>query len=84
MSSARRDRRSEGVEFVHEDDDSITARDGETGLARGGETRAEALSNLADVLALAAGEGESIEDAEAFLADNDVEPASDVERPPWE
>lgn len=84
MSSARRERRSDGVEFIHEDDGSITARDFETGLARGGATRAEALSRLAEVLALAADEGESIEDPAAFLAANDIEPASNVEQPPWE
>jgi len=42
----------EGVEFVTEYDGSITAVDGETGIARGGETRAQALRMLADVLAL--------------------------------
>lgn len=42
MSSATRDDRNQGVVFEHEDDGSITATDLETGLARGGDTRAEA------------------------------------------
>ncbi len=62
MASAPRDGDDHlgSVEFVREDDGSITARDLETGLARGGDTRAEALSQLAEVLALEAGEGEPV------------------------
>jgi len=81
MASARRDRREDGVEFLHEDDGSVTARDLETGLARGGPTRADALSTLAEVLALHDGDGA---DPEAFFEAADVEPAVDVETPPWE
>jgi len=55
------------VEFIHEPDGSITAQDTETGLARGGKTRAEALSQLAEVLALENGEGEPIDDEDTFL-----------------
>lgn len=84
MASTRRERPSDGIEFVREDDGSITARDLETGLARGGATRVEALSELADVLALAAEDGDSIEDPDEFLAENGVESASGVEQPPWE
>lgn len=84
MASTSRERRSDGVEFVHEDDGTVTARDIETGLARGGGTRAEALAQLAEVLALATDEGDTIEDVAAFLEENDIEPASTVERPPWE
>lgn len=84
MASARRDRREDGVEFLHEDDGSVTARDLETGLARGGPTRADALSNLAEVLALHDGDGSEIEDPDAFLEEADVDPAVDVETPPWE
>jgi hypothetical protein len=58
MASTTRDERAEGVESVHEDDGTVTARDLETGLARGGETRAEALRTLAEVIALAEGEGD--------------------------
>ena len=60
-------------EFIHEDDGSITARDIETGLARGGESKAEALSQLAEVLALEAGEGSPVtdEDLEELGLDRD-------------
>lgn len=63
-----------GVEFVREDDGSVTARDLETGLARGGETRAEALAQLAEVLELQEGGGESIEDPDAFLREAGIDP----------
>lgn len=71
MASTTRDREddSEGVEFVREDDGSITARDLETGLARGGDTRAEALAQLAEVLELHEGGGEPIEDPNEFLTE---------------
>ncbi|WP_042662930.1 hypothetical protein [Haloferax sp. ATB1] len=64
MASATRngDDDFEGVEFIREDDGSITARDTETGLARGGDTRAEALSQLAEALVLHEGGGEPITD----------------------
>lgn len=55
------------VEFVREDDGSITARDLETGLARGGDSRAEALAQLAEVLELHEGGGEPIENPDEFL-----------------
>ena len=40
----------DGVEFIHEDDGSITARETETGVASFGDTRAEALATLAEAL----------------------------------
>ena len=43
MASTTRDNRADGVEFIHEDDGRITARDLETGVASYGETKAEAL-----------------------------------------
>lgn len=65
----------ESIEFVREDDGSITARDLETGLARGGDTRAEALAQLAEVLELHEGGGESIENPNEFLrAELDIDP----------
>ncbi|SEH41671.1 hypothetical protein SAMN05192561_101811 [Halopenitus malekzadehii] len=68
MASATRDAPDgEGVEFIHEDDGSITARDLETGLARGGDTRGEALRYLSEVLELHEGGGEPIDDPDAFL-----------------
>lgn len=75
MASATRDNRSEGVEFIHEKDGSVTARDIETGIARGGETRAEALSLLAEALTLEEGGGEPIDDPDEFMRDElDLDP----------
>ncbi|WP_459193084.1 type II toxin-antitoxin system HicB family antitoxin [Halosimplex sp. J119] len=65
----------DGIEFVREDDGTITARDLETGLARGGDSRAEALAQLAEVLELHEGGGEPIENPDEFLREElDVEP----------
>lgn len=76
MASTSRDGNREGVEFIHEDDGSVTARDLETGLDRGGETRAEALLQLAAVLRLEAGGGTPIDDPDEFLkAEMDIDPA---------
>ena len=58
---------SDGVEFVREDDGTVTARDLETGLARGGDSRAAALAQLAEVLELHEGSGEDIENPDEFL-----------------
>lgn len=82
----RDDGDTEGVEFIHEDDGSVTARDLETGLARGGDSKAEALAQLAEVLALHEGEGEPIDDPDAFLEEIGVEadPDANVKTPPWE
>lgn len=81
MASATRDHdETDGVVFTEEDDGSVTATDLETGLARGGDTRAEALAQLAEVLALHEGDGEQIDDPDAFLQDElGIEP-SDEER----
>jgi len=62
MASATRDEAPEGVDFVHEDDGRITARDRETGVASFGETKAEALRMLAEALELHEGGGESVTD----------------------
>ena len=62
MASATRENQSEGVEFIHEDDGRITARDIETGVASYGETKAEALAMLAEALELHAGGGEPVSD----------------------
>jgi len=73
MASATRENQSEGVEFIHEDDGRITARDIETGVASYGETKAEALAMLAEALELHAGGGEpaSDEDLREFGLDPD-------------
>jgi hypothetical protein len=76
MATTSRDGPTEGVEFIHEDDGSVTARDLETGLARGGDTRAEALARLAEVLRLEDGGGEPVDDPDAFLRDElDIDPS---------
>lgn len=65
MASATRDESpEEGVEFIHEDDGRITARDLETGVASFGETKSEALQMLAEALALHEGSGEQVTDAD--------------------
>ena len=74
MASTSRDAQ-DGVEFIHEDDGSVTARDLETGLARGGDTRAEALTALAEVLRLEDGGGEPIDEPDEFLrAEMNIDP----------
>jgi hypothetical protein len=56
----------------------LTADDLETRLARGGDTRAEALAPLAEVLALYEGDGERIGDPDAFLRDElGIEPSDE-------
>ncbi len=65
--TAGHDSADTGVVFERENDGSVTATDLETGLARGGDTRAEALAQLAEVLELHEGSGESIDDPDAFL-----------------
>ena len=84
MASAtrREDDDPDGVEFVSEDDGTVTARDLETGLARGGETRAEALTQLAEVLTLEAGGGEPIEDPDAFIEEIGVDSGIDDDELP--
>lgn len=70
-----------GVEFIRENDGSITARDLETGLARGGDSRAEALAQLAEVLALDAGEGEPVTDDDLREMGLDPDASDDRELP---
>ena len=66
---------AEGVEFIHEEDGSITAVDLETNVASFGETKAEALAMLAEALALHHGEaGEPIEDETAVVEDLGIDP----------
>jgi len=74
----------DGVEFVHEDDGRVTARHVETGVASFGDTEAEALRQLADALDSHHGEGEPIDDPEAYLEDMgiDVE-IGEAGTPPW-
>ncbi|AKH96593.1 type II toxin-antitoxin system HicB family antitoxin [Halanaeroarchaeum sulfurireducens] len=65
MASATRDEsHEEGVEFIHEEDGSITARDLETGVASFAETKTEALRMLAEALELHEGGGEPVTDGD--------------------
>lgn len=85
MASATRDAPDEeGVIFIREDDGSITAKDLETGLARGGDSRAEALRYLSEVLELHEGGGESIDDPDAFLEEELGIDTADVDDEPKE
>ena len=61
-STPRKDSSNGGVEFIHEDDGRITARDEETGIASYGDTKAEALRMLAEALELREGGGEPVDD----------------------
>ncbi|WP_396611594.1 hypothetical protein ACH9L7_15550 [Haloferax sp. S1W] len=72
-SATRDDNGEEGVEFIHEDDGSITARDIETGIASFGETKSEALRMLSEALVLHEGDGEPVtdEDLEEWGLDPD-------------
>jgi hypothetical protein len=76
MASATRDEPpEEGIEFIHEADGSITARDLETGVASFAEPKTEALRMLAEALELHEGGGEPVthEDLEEWGLD-DAEP----------
>ncbi|AZH26547.1 type II toxin-antitoxin system HicB family antitoxin [Haloplanus aerogenes] len=81
MASATRDEETEGVVFVQEDDGSVTAKDLETGLARGGDTRAEALSQLAEVLVLHEGSGDPVTDDDLEELGLDPDAGGDKELP---
>jgi len=77
----RDDPDEEGVEFIHEDDGSITARDIETGIASFGETKAEALRMLAEALTLQEGGGEPVTDEDLEEWGLDPEDEGDQELP---
>jgi hypothetical protein len=64
-----------GVEFIHEDDGSITARDKETGVASFGETKSEALRMLAEALELHDGGGEPVDNED--LREMGLDPAEE-------
>ena len=79
MASTSRDEEQEGVEFIHESDGSVTARDLETGIQRGDDTRAEALAQLAEVLRLEDGDGAPIDDPGRFLEEEMAIDTDDLE-----
>lgn len=72
-STSRGESDEDGVEFIHEDDGSITARDKETGVASFGETKSEALRMLAEALELHDGGGEPVDDED--LREMGLDPA---------
>jgi predicted RNase H-like HicB family nuclease len=80
-TSTRDDPDEEGVEFIHEDDGSITARDKETGVASYGDTKAEALRMLAEALTLHEGGGEPVSDEDLREMGLDPEDTGDEELP---
>ena len=67
------------MEFVNENDGSVTARDLETGIQRGDDTRAEALAQLAEVLRLKDGDGAPIDDPARFLEEEMAIDTDDLE-----
>ena len=71
----------EGVEFVHEDDGRVTARDRESGVASYGETKAEALRMLAEALELHEGGGEPADDEDLREFGLDPDGGDDKELP---
>lgn len=73
-----------GVEFVREDDGRVTARHVESGVASFGNTEAEALRELADALDSHFGEGDTIDDPEAYLQELGIDAEIGKSgRPPW-
>lgn len=83
MAHPVRDDGSGGVRFTQEPDGSVTATDQETGIARAGRTRAEALQSLAEALTLAEGGGTPVGDPEEFLREElGIEPEEIDEDPP--
>ena len=80
-STPRNEPDGEGVEFIHEEDGSITARDRETGVASYGDTKSEALRMLAEALELHEGGGEPVTDADLREMGLDPDDTGD-EQPP--
>jgi hypothetical protein len=80
-TSTRDEADKEGVEFIHEDDGSITARDKETGIASYGDTKAEALRMLAEALTLHEGGGEPVSDEDLEEMGLDPEDRGDEDVP---
>jgi predicted RNase H-like HicB family nuclease len=75
----------EGVEFLYEEG-LVTARDIESGVAASGETKAAALSMLAEALTLHEGGGGPIDDGDEFLRESGIDPEAidtDDSPPPW-
>lgn len=69
------------VEFIHEEDGSVTARDRETGVASFGDTKSEALRMLAEALELHDGGGEPVTDDDLREMGLDPDDEGDAELP---
>jgi hypothetical protein len=85
MSATADDSREKGVEFTIEEE-LVTARDLESGVAASGSSKPKALARLAEALALHEGGGTPIDDEEAFLRDIGIDPDEideDETPPPW-
>lgn len=80
-STTRNEPSEEGVEFIHEDDGSITARDLETGIASFGDTKSEALRMLAEALELHESGGEPVTDEDLREMGLDPDDFGDKELP---
>lgn len=85
MATTSENDRTDGVEFTYEEE-LVTARDIESGVAASGTSKPIALSRLADALTLHAGGGEPIDDEAAFLEEIgvDSDEINDTGEPPWE
>ena len=79
MASTSRDGERDGVDFIHENDGSVTARDLETGIQRRDDTRGVALAQLAEVLRLENGGGAPIDDPDRFLEEEMAIDTDDLE-----
>jgi len=75
----------DGVEFVEEEDGRVTARHLESGIASFGDTEAETLRQLADALDSHRGEGDPIDEPEAYLREQGIAvEIGEASPPPWE
>lgn len=82
MARTARDETPEDVvEFIHEADGTVTARDLETGVASYGDTKAEALRMLAEALELHEGGGEPVTDDDLREMGLDPDDEGDAELP---
>jgi predicted RNase H-like HicB family nuclease len=64
----------DAIRLLKNPDGVWTAIDEDTGVASQGDTKADALDNLEDALRLHRGDGETIEDEDAFLESIGIDP----------
>lgn len=84
MTTTNRSDEGVDVRFSYEEN-LVTATDVETGVAASGDSKADALAELADALTLHEGGGEEIEDKDAFLREIGLNPTAVTvkQTPPW-